>query len=485
MKTIYILFAITGFLFISCGQAKSNQNTSDVSAQVTATVTPKPAYDQSLAKGKITDSVICQYLNNQSYALYLPSYYTADKKFPCIYFFDAHARGLLPVRLCKVFAEKYGFVVIGSNVSKNGMQWPETEDIVKSLMNDSRARISIDPQRIYTSGFSGGARVASTVAIQDGGIAGVISCAAGFPRVQQAFQNKFDYFGLVGVYDFNLSEVADLDVALQQNGFTHQLLTFEGKHEWPQAAEMQTAFLWLQVNAMKENLQPKNDTIINGFKNDYDKRITAAKSSGELLKEHDLLEGLVRTLSGLQDISSYKKQSDDLANSSAYKNAISLQTQLRQTEATQQQEFQQQFATQSEAWWAKKIAAIKQNIHSAKTKQESQMDQRMLNFLGLVGYLNSNHALNTNDLTNAATYLKTFKMADPKNPDCGFLSAIYYMKKGDQKQAFAALNEAVSLGYSDISLLQSDPSFTSLHGNAAFENLATKVKENTSKRAVN
>ena len=79
-----------------------------------------------------------------------------EKKFPCIYFFDAHARGSLPVRTYKDLAEKYGFVLIGSNISKNGTEWQVTNDGVKVLMEDTRSRINIDPKRIYTSGFSGG-----------------------------------------------------------------------------------------------------------------------------------------------------------------------------------------------------------------------------------------------------------------------------------------------------------------------------------------
>ena len=43
-----------------------------------------------------------------------------------------------------------------------------TNDLVKALMADTRSRINIDPQRIYTAGFSGGSRVAVSVAIVDG-----------------------------------------------------------------------------------------------------------------------------------------------------------------------------------------------------------------------------------------------------------------------------------------------------------------------------
>ena len=478
-KTITsILFAASALFFSSCSSGNNGENAgtkNDTAAHVT-----QPAYDNSLAKGTVTDSVICRSQNTQSYALYLPSYYSQGKPFPCIYFFDAHARGSLPVRTYKDIAERYGFVLVGSNVSKNGIAWPVTNEGVKALMEDTRTRINIDPKRIYTAGFSGGSRVASSVAIMDGGVAGVIGCAAGFPRLEQGIQNKFDYFGMVGDYDFNLTEMEQLDETLAQNGFTHQLLTSGGIHGWPPAADFQTALLWIQANAMKENLQPKNDTLITALLTDYDKRITAAKSSGDLIKTHELLEGMARVLDGLTDAAYYKKQSAELAASAGYKKAIALRAQLQEKEMNQQQELAKQFAAQDEKWWSNRIAELNRNIHSAKTQQESQMNKRVLNYLGLVGYMNTSHALSTGDLANAATYLKVFKMADPENPDCSYLSAVYYMKKGNPQQAIASLKEAASLGYSEVAQLITDPVFSGLQGDEGFKSVVNKARENNS-----
>src|SRR6185437_6972301 len=101
--------------------------------------------------------------------------------------------------------------------------------------------------------------------------------------------------------------------------------------DWASAPDFQTALLWMQINAIKENLQSKNDTLINTFKNDFDKRIANAITSKDWIAAHELLGGIVRTLDGLQDASSYKKQLDEMTASVAYKDAVTLQTQLQQT----------------------------------------------------------------------------------------------------------------------------------------------------------
>jgi hypothetical protein len=477
---VHILIALMAISFFSCNTGNDGQTAS--SATESQHVASAPEYDGSLVKGRVTDSVICRKDNNQYYALYLPSYYSPSKSFPCIFFFDAHARGGMPVRAYKDIAEKYGFVLVGSDNSKNGTPWQVTNGLVNTLMQEVQARINIDPKRIYTAGFSGGSRVASSVAILDGGVAGVIGCAAGFPSVEQGIQNKFDYFGIVGDFDFNETEMVQLDEMLQQNGFAHQLLTTGNIHGWASSADFETGLLWMQANAMKEHLQPKNDTLVNALEKDFDIRITSARMAKEWIRAHELLAGIIRVLDGLADASPYKKQAAEVDAGAAYKSAIAMQSQLQPEELAQQQELQKEFAGMNEKWWGQKIAELNSNIKNAKTLQESQMYKRLLNYLGLVGYMYSDHALKSSDLTNAESYLKIFKMADPKNPDCSYLAAVYYMEKGNQPQAITALNEAAALGYSEVSKLLTDPAFSNLHDDPGFRSVAQKVVDNYSSK---
>jgi len=475
-KAFFFSLVVTVAFFFSCNTGSGRQD----SPNRPDSTTTQP-FDASLAKGVITDSVACRKDGSQTYALYLPTQYSTTKAFPCIYFFDAHARGSLPVSAYKDIAEKYGFVLVGSNVSQNGTSWEVTNAGVHALIEDTRARINIDPKRIYTAGFSGGARVACSIAILNGGVAGVIGSAAGFPRVEQPFQKKFDYFGIVGDYDFNLSEMEQLDAALEENGFTHQLLSGSGIHGWPAVVELETGLLWLQVNAAKEHLQPGNDTLVQAVKSDFDRRITAAVSAGEWTKAHSLLAGIIRLVNGLTDISSYSKQMAAITNSTGYKNAVAAQGPLRQAEMKQQQELQQQFPVQGEKWWAEKIKQLNQNALHAQTPGERQMNKRVLNYLGLISYMYSDHALKAGDLTNATGYLKIFKMADPENPDCGYLAAIYYAEKGDKNSAIASLHESIFHGFNEAAKLKTEPAFGSMRNDPDFNAVVKKAAQNLAK----
>jgi hypothetical protein len=54
--------------------------------------------------------------------------------------------------------------VAGSNNSRNGPM-PEIQAAVSALLTDTEARFPIDSRRVYATGFSGGARVATGLAM--------------------------------------------------------------------------------------------------------------------------------------------------------------------------------------------------------------------------------------------------------------------------------------------------------------------------------
>ena len=74
-----------------------------------------------LPVGQVIPEILCVADTSESYALYLPSNYSPDKRWPIIYAFDPVARGKLPVGLFKEAAEKYGYIVAGSNNSRNSI----------------------------------------------------------------------------------------------------------------------------------------------------------------------------------------------------------------------------------------------------------------------------------------------------------------------------------------------------------------------------
>jgi hypothetical protein len=78
------------------------------------------ALAQDLPRGTIIDEVKCAGDATQSYALYLPSSYSPDRKWNLLIAFHPAARGRLMVEKYQAAAEEYGYIVAGSNNSRNG-----------------------------------------------------------------------------------------------------------------------------------------------------------------------------------------------------------------------------------------------------------------------------------------------------------------------------------------------------------------------------
>jgi len=221
------------------------------------------AAPQKLESGKVIERVACVKNPDQSYALYLPSNYSSGGSWPVVFAFDPGARGKIPVELMKEAAESYGFIVLGSNNSRNGPWKPEFE-AADAMLQDAEARFSVDPKRIYFAGFSGGARVASQLAQLCKCSAGVLLSGAGFSRNSPPLrENSFPVFSAVGILDFNYSEVIPLQEKLEQAGYAHWLRVFDGVHEWATAEAMTKAFAGFRIQSMRAKREPRDEVLIS------------------------------------------------------------------------------------------------------------------------------------------------------------------------------------------------------------------------------
>jgi len=86
--------------------------------------------------GKIIEKVPCAQRPEQSYALYLPSNYSASRSWPIVYSFDPEARGSFALQLQKDAGERYGFILAASNNSRNG-PWKSQFEAAQAMVQDT------------------------------------------------------------------------------------------------------------------------------------------------------------------------------------------------------------------------------------------------------------------------------------------------------------------------------------------------------------
>jgi poly(3-hydroxybutyrate) depolymerase len=273
------------------------------------------AAGQELSRGTIIDEVKCANDATQSYALYLPSTYSADRKWSVLIGFHPGARGRAIVEKYRAAAEQYGYVLAASNNSRNG-PWEVSIAAVRAMMPDLGARFSLDEKRIYLTGHSGGARVAMQVALANKSIAGVIASSGGYPDSQPRARVTFAVFSTAGNEDFNYIEMRMLDRKLTS---PHRLAVFEGGHTLPTDDVALEAIEWMEVQAMKSGARTRDDVLVEQLVAKRQRQIAA--STNDTSTVH-LLEAFVEDFSGLRDVTAEAGRAKDLRKQRHVKKAL-------------------------------------------------------------------------------------------------------------------------------------------------------------------
>jgi predicted esterase len=291
-------------------------------------------------RGKIIKKVVCLKDPDQHYALLLPADYSDDKKWPIIYAFDPAARGTVPLKHFKDAALMYGYIVVCSYNSQNGPHEPAIK-AMNAVWNDTLSRFSIDKQRIYATGFSGGARLSSFFSkIINNPVQGIIACGAGLSSVIKAEQIKpTHYYGIVGVGDYNYSEMKELEKTLAENGIRHRMVFFKGIHSWPRAELCTQAVEWMEIQAIKDGHIKENPNRINDIFQKEVERATDIEMNGQLLFAVQNYRSLMATFGDYKDTSDIQKKTQKLTASKKFKQQSELDQKLLETEKKSIQHF--------------------------------------------------------------------------------------------------------------------------------------------------
>ncbi len=272
------------------------------------------ALAQKLPAGQIIDRVTCAADPSQSYALFVPAAYTPSRAWPVIFAFDPGGRGRNPVERYQAAAEKYGYIVVGSNNSRNGsMEFPK---ILAAMTTDVAERLAVDPKRVYLAGMSGGARAAFQVALASKDVAGVIASSAGYPDNRIRKTLTFPVFATAGTEDFNHLEMRRLDATLTS---PHYLHIFRGGHVWLNSELAVEAIEWMEVQAMKAGLKPRDEAEIDRL---FAAR-KAAVDSGRVDKDTFLaLQSIVDLFQGLRDVTALAARAADVGRDKSVRDAL-------------------------------------------------------------------------------------------------------------------------------------------------------------------
>ena len=430
-----------------------------------------------LPKGRIIDKVVCTADARQSYALYLPSAYSAARKWPVLYCLEPLARGRLPLEHFAEGAEKYGYIVAGSYNSRNGPLAVASEAL-QAMWRDTHETLNIDDRRAYLTGMSGGARDA-TAFLATGVFAGVIAQAAGFsgPGVPKDF--TFPFFGTAGTDDFNYAEMRQVDREIEALGAPHRLVLFEGPHGWAPSAVCSSALAWFDLLAIRAGTKPMDKAFIDAhFQSGID-RAKASEAANDLIGAYLETRSLAVDFKGWQDTAALEKKAAELKESKEYRKALKAEERV----ITRHQQLLTQILRLARdldgSGRQEALASLRGSIAELRTKEAAAQDseerrvaRRVLREANVQAWERSAVEREKKNYAGAALNLELASLIDPDNPELLYRLAGLYALANDRGRAVSCLKKALEKGLADRARLGTDPSFDSIRERPDFRALA-------------
>ena len=438
-------------------------------------------------RGVVIDKVVSVSDPTKSYALYLPTAYTTTRRFPVLYCFDPMARGTVPVARFKDAAEKYEYIVVGSNNSRNGPQ--PLSEIVRDLWADTHARFSIDDQRVYLAGFSGGARVAITVAfgLKDR-VAGVIACGAGFPAdVPINTPRSFVLLAVAGTEDFNNPEVQALARKLEGSTPPSRLAVFEGGHAWLPIQFATDAVEWLEVQAMKSGIRDRNPSLINEIFEHALSQALAAQTGGDRYRAYRRYAAMAQDFSGLHDVAEVEKKARELGATREIKDALKQEKRMEEEQNFRIQSIHRLIGEHEAADKSfESLTALRDELRvqrdTAKGTELSvrrTVARRVIGSLFVEFFEMGNTAVSRKEYQRAVTYYFVCTEIQPDNARTFYYLARAHVLAGSRSKALEALKAAAEKGFSGLQELAGQE-FEDLQTDKRFKEILDLVKKNQS-----
>lgn len=438
-----------------------------------------------LPYGKVIDSVYCKNDSSLSYALFLPSYYDDRDDWPIIYAFDPAARGNVPVELFSHAAEKYGFIVAGSNNVRNG-PWDPLYKAADEMFKDTWDRLTLDPERFYATGFSGGSRAASSIAMITEKFSGIIGCGAGFsPGYPPNFNIQFDYVGIIGNRDFNFQEMMNLDRWLKTFNVDHETIEFEGGHDWPPEWAIDKAVLWMKIRSMGKHYKYMDYYLLLDFREEYEargKRLLEEKEYEEAFRNYQYM---VTALRGIKEVEQYELLMYEIMSHPEFKEAVNLKKRLFEIEnmhileyrdafrAYRSVEYEPGVEVQPIKWWKKQVKTANRYIDRAETVYDTLLGERLIDFIWRTAYMQYEAVLNTQESRLAPIYLEIWSLAKPDWAAPHYLASRYYAGEVETAKAVDELEIAIDKGYSDLEAIRNDSMLETIWNDRKFRRLTT------------
>jgi hypothetical protein len=444
--------------------------------------------------GKVVERLACAHDPSQTYALYLPTAYRPDRRWPVLYAFDPMARGRAAVELFREAAERLGVVVVGSNNSRNGPIAPVVAAI-EAAWRDTHARFALDPGRIYAAGMSGGTEAALIVGRNKG--AGVIACAGPVEAGRlPPLDARLAWIGVAGEGDYCFDPTKEVVEVLVARGLAARFATFDGRHGWPPAEIAGRALEFLELASMRNGRRPRDEAFVDDCHEAGLARVRELVAQGRHDGAADECSALARELDGLrpeETINGLKEEARRLASTTEAKMGRKREKARSSAERSEnarvyglRQRLERSAAPPVELPGTFGAGAARDEAFAPRAELESALsrlarraasaeaDDRVVSWRVLDGFFIDTFAAaqarrSSGQLETAQALFDLCCRVRPESAPAAYEGAKTLAARGHVKKALAELRRALGLGFRDAARLREEPEWAVLRDLSDFQ----------------
>ncbi|GAB2779238.1 hypothetical protein [Salinimicrobium soli] len=277
------------------------------------------AQEYTVKKGLVVDSLKVSDSLSETYALYLPTNFQPDKKWPVLFLFDGKGRGRATAQLFKNAAEEQGYLLVSSNAVSEEQPLKENLEVASRLVLGTAGALPFDLNQISAAGSNEGGRVASTVPVLFKNILGVIAVGNEWIKFDLLDKKKdFCFIGVTGDENFASAGIYYTARQLGAQKYPVEVYTYEGGGDWPESEIISSVVGSLTLEAMKKELRLVDQQLIDKLFEEDLSRVDKLMSNVKLLKAHELLETMLDKYKDLHDLSRVEERLNSLRKSRNY-----------------------------------------------------------------------------------------------------------------------------------------------------------------------
>lgn len=417
------------------------------------------AQEFNFQKGVVINEVPMVSDSTATYALYLPQKFESSQKWPLLFVFDPEGNGPRAVQAFKEVSDEYGLIVVASNSIRNDVIEKNLAKFDKLSIEVSK-KFPIQNTRIFTAGFSGGARLATSIAVITNKIEAVIACGASFSSNTKYYPTKpnFYFIGITGIYDFNNTEMTSVKEYLTNKKIPNELFVFNGRHEWPDAPTLQEAFKWIQLRHLKKYNRLTKEAHLQQYQKEMQVVNDLVTYNREKAIRH--LNRVYKNYKLVLEVDSLKKKIRNLKKDKAYKIrarkdwlAVLEEDDLRSMYALYFQDDLKAVNFDNLGWWEsqlKQIDSISQSNDFYKSRTGKRLKDLMANASKEIAW-----TLKDSTQTKKWLYINIFSVLANKTYKPAYFNIIQYgAKKLDYDLALYYTEELFLNGFDDLEKLK-------------------------------